>query len=406
MQLTQDQIKAQTELLSFLNSSDKAFVLKGYAGTGKTTLIKHVLQTYEDQRELNKIIDPNSSRKYWVFTATTHKAAEALAESVQSEVRTIHSLLGLAVRNDYTTGKSFLYKKKDAAPVQDAIIVIDESSYIDDHLLHHIMTCTPDSKIIFMGDPNQLTPVKADTTPVFDQNFIEATLSQVVRQDANNTIQHVCAGFRKTIEESVGFPKITLCNEIQHVDKDTFEQMIKDEFSRPDWKQGDSKVLAWTNKTVQRLNKLLFKHCNNRSGFKVGDYVINNSHVGELKTDGEYQLEYVGKAESVGFKGSIIGILGREYFMPNSFDAHSKAKKQALKSNDVASMEIIMEDWVDLRPAYACTVNKSQGSTYQKVFIDLGDLAKCQDAIQLARLLYVAISRAKYQVIFTGDLKK
>lgn len=399
-------IGEEEQMCIMVDDPSHLYLTDHFIVTHNTTLIKHVLQTYEDQRELNKIIDPNSARRYWVFTATTHKAVEALAESVQSEVRTIHSLLGLAVRNDYTTGKSFLYKKKDAAPVRDAIIVIDESSYIDDHLLHHIMTCTPDSKIIFMGDPNQLTPVKADTTPVFDQNFIEATLSQVVRQDANNPIQHVCAGFRKTIEESVGFPKITLCNEIQHVDKDTFEQLIKDEFSRPDWKQGDSKVLAWTNKTVQRLNKLLFKHCNNRTGFKAGDYVINNNHVGELKTDGEYQLDYVGKAESVGFKGSIIGILGREYFMPNSFDAHSKAKKKALQSNDVASMKIIMEDWVDLRPAYACTVNKSQGSTYQKVFIDLGDLAKCQDAIQLARLLYVAISRAKYQVIFTGDLKR
>ena len=65
-----------------------------------------------------------------------------------------------------------------------------------------------------------------------------------------------------------------------------------------------------------------------------------------------------------------------------------------------------MDTWADLRPTFASTVNKAQGSTYDKVFIDLSDFKPMvhKDPIQLARLLYVAMSRAKYQVIFTGDL--
>ena len=64
----------------------------------------------------------------------------------------------------------------------------------------------------------------------------------------------------------------------------------------------------------------------------------------------------------------------------------------------------IERTWIDLRAAYAQTVDKSQGSTYDKVFIDLDDISHCTSGARIARMLYVAVSRARHQVIFTGDL--
>jgi exodeoxyribonuclease V len=58
---------------------------------------------------------------------------------------------------------------------------------------------------------------------------------------------------------------------------------------------------------------------------------------------------------------------------------------------------------VDLRAVFAQTVNKSQGSTYDKVFFDLDDLKKCHNGNTLARLLYVGTSRARHQCFFVGD---
>jgi ATP-dependent exoDNAse (exonuclease V) alpha subunit len=63
-----------------------------------------------------------------------------------------------------------------------------------------------------------------------------------------------------------------------------------------------------------------------------------------------------------------------------------------------------VENWIDLRAAYAQTVNKSQGSTYDRVFIDLDDIRRCNSGDQIARMLYVAVSRAREQVFLTGDL--
>lgn len=53
---------------------------------------------------------------------------------------------------------------------------------------------------------------------------------------------------------------------------------------------------------------------------------------------------------------------------------------------------------------YASTVNKSQGSTYDTVYIDLNDIGKCRDKDQVRRMLYVAVSRARHKVVFTGDI--
>jgi exodeoxyribonuclease-5 len=64
----------------------------------------------------------------------------------------------------------------------------------------------------------------------------------------------------------------------------------------------------------------------------------------------------------------------------------------------------IKESWLDLRAVYASSVHKSQGSTYETVFIDLADIGANWDAISVARLMYVAVSRASKKVVCYGRL--
>lgn len=90
--------------------------------------------------------------------------------------------------------------------------------------------------------------------------------------------------------------------------------------------------------------------------------------------------------------------------MPNSRQAKQDRLKQARADEDFHLVEEMESRWIDLRAAYACTINKAQGSTYDKVFIDLDDIRRCNSGNQIARMLYVAVSRARHQVIFTGDL--
>ena len=95
-------------------------------------------------------------------------------------------------------------------------------------------------------------------------------------------------------------------------------------------------------------------------------------------------------------------IEGYWFFMPYNVADYDKA----LDSASPQLAQLIQEEWIDVRHAYACTIHKSQGSTFKKVYIDLHDMSFIynRDRELFKRLLYVAVSRAKEQVVFTGDI--
>ena len=78
--------------------------------------------------------------------------------------------------------------------------------------------------------------------------------------------------------------------------------------------------------------------------------------------------------------------------------------KDAYACDEKKKAYMIENHYVDLRLAYASTVNKAQGSTYDNVYIDLNDIGKCYDKDQVRRMLYVALSRARHKAVFTGDI--
>jgi ATP-dependent exoDNAse (exonuclease V) alpha subunit len=91
------------------------------------------------------------------------------------------------------------------------------------------------------------------------------------------------------------------------------------------------------------------------------------------------------------------------FFFPKSLEAKNARLKEAKAMEDFHIVARIDSSWIDLRAAYAQTINKSQGSTYDRVYIDLDDLRRCNSGDQIARMLYVGVSRARLQVFMTGD---
>ena len=405
--LTPSQEEAKAEIIAFLLDPDqKYFVLKGVAGTGKTYLIN---QVEKDFVEVTKLLLSTGAYKplKWQYTATTHKAAHALRMATGMDTCTLHSLLSLQLKSNYNTGKNFLVRSTDK-PVSDLIIVVDEASYIDYDLLEAIDTYTINCKVIFMGDPAQLTPIGLNHSPVFLAGFPTHTLTQVVRQSAVHPLSPILQHLREyVLGNTESLPKIATCPELVRLSPTEFNKVIIDEFSTS-WCPAKSKVLAWRNKTVMKYNQMLFTGVNNRSNFEKGDVVINNKAIPNIATDAEVEIAGVFPAQSLlvhghgytVFTGSkMVGV-----FVPDNPTDYKKHLNRAIKDGKTEDVKTIMDTWADLRPVYASTVNKAQGSTYDKVFIDLGDFKTLKDPNQLARLLYVALSRAKYQVVFTGDL--
>lgn len=409
--LTADQQKAKDAFVNFLlDPHERVFVLKGYSGTGKSTLTGHLIETVPNIFKTARLLDPSFKEYDIDLTATTNKAAENLAFISGMSVSTIHSYLGLMIRKDFKTEESFLSRKKNSPDLYHKLLFIDEASFIDRDLLRFIFQIMKDSKIVFMGDPAQLTPVKSGSTPVFDAKWSGAELTQVMRQAGGNPIMDLATKFRHTVNSGEFFSFTPDGHHIRHVTREEFNKLVAQEFERADWKFRDSKLLGWTNKCVINYNHAIREHVGGTPEFQVGDYAICNSFVSalgkSLKTD---QMVCISKISEPVIE---CDVLGRYYtldgaitlFMPNTLEDRNARIKRAKAEEDVHLLEAIDRSWVDLRAAYACTVNKSQGSTFDKVFIDLDDVARCTNGDMIARMLYVGVSRARYQVILTGDL--
>lgn len=414
--LTPDQEQAKDAFHGFLlNPAESVFVLEGYSGTGKSTLVKVLLEEIPKVSKVAELIYQNKFRYDVELTATTNKAAEALRTNIGGlySVSTIHAKLGLRVHTDYYKNTTTLIPRDKHLVVEDTILFIDEASFIDEVLLKHIFTMTKNCKVVFIGDPAQLLTVGCDQSPVFSRGFKGAKLEKVVRQAEGNPIIELSTLFRNTVNTGKYFSFVPDGVAVQHLPRDQFEQSICAEFLRPDWRYDHSKVLAWTNKTVINYNHAINNLISGDPLFSAGDYAVVNRYITDknnntFKTDELVHVVRKSDPEfSYGLEGHYYTIQGSrqaEFFMPNSLQEKKDLIAQATREKNVKMLTHIDTKWIDLRSAFACTINKSQGSTFKKVFIDLDDLKKCSNGNQLARLLYVGVSRASDQVIFTGDL--
>lgn len=202
LNLNPDQKQAINEIDEFLKSDQEIFILQGYAGSGKTTI-------------LNGITDYlNKKKVQTLLMAPTGRAAKVLREKV-GEANTIHktiyNLSTIELKDDKEdAGKSIKYKfPLDESPVK-SVLIIDEASMVSSMQSHHeIFTFgsgillddllsfskLPDSgnKIIFVGDPAQLPPVGDSNSLALEQDYFinkgfkvkAAALRQVMRQDDN-----------------------------------------------------------------------------------------------------------------------------------------------------------------------------------------------------------------------------
>ena len=213
---------------------------------------------------------------------------------------------------------------------------------------------------------------------------------------------------RKVVTREEKWPElITDLNYIMHKSRNDFNQAIRDEFSKPDWKPSEAKILSWTNATAINYNKLVHQHLTGNDHFAVGDYVICNSFQEKLKLPVESLVRIASMIpiEMQGIPGYSITVTNNttRFFLPHNRKMLQKRINHLYQTNPMEANHL--KDYsIDLRLAYASTINKAQGSTYKKVFLDLDDVGKCIDSDNLARLMYVGSSRPSQQLIFTGSL--
>lgn len=446
--LTNEQQKVVEDFKQFMHSNEKFFLLAAPAGTGKTFLTKYLYSNVYRK-------DPALINKYaCVFTATTHKAAEALTNQLNStgntnklplEAITIHSLLGLEVNYDLNKGETLLKLRDNAHIIYNSIIFVDECSMIDKTLLKFINCRVCNSKVIFIGDDKQLPPVKCNKVPpVFEMpNLEKHTLTKPMRNLQHEELVELCSQLRERIATNEVKPIVAKDN-IIYLPTKKFESKLKEDFINSSVTR---RILAYTNKQVNYYNNLIAKFRGKPQYYNEGDcYVLadtarcrHNTKVDaglcssilpvdtevrimeleDLTYDDMYDIKYYRARVKIPY----LDVDGNErkdspetyMYIPESYETYksllSRLKTKASKEKDEFTRKSYWRDYfrakelfVDLRYRDASTVHKAQGATLKDVYIDLSDLGTCTNADTFNKLLYVAVSRAKEHVYLTGSL--
>ena len=413
--LSSDQDNAFKRITNFiLDPAQYHLILRGFAGTGKSTLLRHVFDSLPKINKLADVTGDNDTGIDMLLTATTNKAAGALMQTTGRGANTIHSELSLIVQRDPLTQKPELTDTDRSKIIRNKLIVIDEAYMADIPTLKFINQYTENCKFLWVGDPAQLLPVGLSYMPLIGEKFPEVSLNEIIRQQADSPIIQLATLCRFAVETGRFFKFKPDGDIIKHVDRTQFGKLMLDSFDETYGIPGGTKVLSWTNKTAQHWNGHVKQTMKGTMQVRIGDYLVCNKAISTKKcrinTDQVVQVTDMHPVESdEGLAGHMYTLNNSHVaFMPDVLDEKVALLKTLRKQKDpVADTRIaaIEDTWIDLRDEYACTVNKSQGSTYGTTFIDLADIGKCNMQNQLARLLYVSISRPRDKIVFTGDIR-
>lgn len=420
--LNQDQQAAEDAIFQFLLSSEKEFVITGPAGTGKTFLMGHitnaVLPVYENACQMLGL-DPVNYEV--VFTATTNKAAEVLQNATGVPCPTIHSFLALKVTDDYDTGISKIIRTPAWTVHKKKLIFIDEASMIDSALYNFLHLGTDNTcKIIYIGDHCQMAPVFEKISPVYVTPKHYVQLNQPVRNVGQPALVDLCNRLRHTVETLEFFPIDPVPGVIDYLDPAQAQSFIDQTFQV---ENTDSRILCYHNARVQEYNQ----HIRNLRGypaqFSVGEHLVNANALQivdrMLRVEEEFKVAYAGPQPYVinvcGKKGGaeleVYDIQLEDRYgcyintrIPSSPAHFKELSRYFAKNKSWNEFFWLKNGFPDLRPRDAATVYKAQGSTYDTVFLDLTNIGKCTQTDQLARMLYVGVSRARSRVLLFGQL--
>ena len=410
--LTKCQESAIKEFTKFaINPSQIFFNLSGNSGTGKSTTVPYLIKAMLTANKTNKVLGSEGKPITRIaYCASTHKAARVLSDEVGGTVTTIHSMFSLTRGFDRDTGDEYYFKnpKKNVQFLPDTLLVIDEVSLIDETLFKLITKHLPNNcKVVLIGDSNQLPPINHVNSPVYSKSFPITYLTTPTRFDNEELIEF--SNELRLAVEGNKLPKLNEGNHIKILDREQFNNaMVLTN------KQGfNVKTIAWRNKTVGKYSDLIHKELYGDAKYNVGQKLLAKSSfktaAGDLiNSQTELLIEQPPKEiikniydetlefmELVTDKGTI--------HIPNNKAKAMKAIKYLKDNKEWAAWYGKKDFFAEVINSYSITVHMSQGSTYDYIFIDLQDIMANKRFNEMLRLLYVAGTRGRKEVlIYTG----
>ncbi|MDR0393935.1 MAG: AAA family ATPase [Tannerella sp.] len=438
---TPEQDLAMQALSEFLVShdSDRILLLKGYAGTGKTTLLGATVKMMDALHQKAVLMAP-TGRAAKVFSEYAHHSAFTIHKKIYRQQSFSHEFSGFSLSDNLHKDTVFIVDEASMISNEYTGTAVFGSGYLLDDLIHYIYT-GENCRLILTGDPAQLPPVTLTYSPALSVGYLakyhlkvtEIQLTQVVRQQQDSGIllnaTHIREALRKGKIDM--YPKIRTehFTDIQKINGSELIEEISSAYSRDG--MDDTIIICRSNKNANIYNngirnRILYREEELSSGDRLmvvkNNYFWSKAHKDhEFIANGEMvQVLRVRRTEEMyGFRFCTVLVRFEDYdtemelkIMPDTLQSESPALSKEQNDRLFASVsegyayirtkseriKKIKEDpyfnAIQVKYAYAVTCHKAQGGQWSNVFLDIGYVTEEMMGEDFYRWLYTAFTRA------------
>lgn len=453
-QFNRNQRNAANLISTFIdNAETQAFILRGHAGTGKTTIIQALI-AYLRSMEIPVVL-----------LASTGRAAKIVAEKARFDAETVHKHIYIIDKEQLDEQKKIRrlsFKLRENTFTSNAVFIVDECSMISDHnsgsvfiqygsgrLLADLFCYAGNRKVIFSGDPSQLPPVKFPYSPALNAAYLgsahnkktmQAGLDETMRFSQNSGIFRITDYLRRKVaSNSTDSLRIVASG---YTDVEVIfdkEAMIEHYVQRIRATGLESQIfITLSNKQANEVNlrvrQLLFRKY---AVLQEGEFlmVVQNNYLHNIANGEHIRVEEISNAteKRAGLtfrkiKATVSDLngqrliaafiiedlllnlepsLGNEQEASLFIDFIIRTKEKGIKQRDPAFLDALLRDpylnALRVKYGYAVTCHKAQGGEWPHVYVMLeGSMFYLEKNYQ-HRWAYTALSRSSKKLYLLGN---
>lgn len=446
---TEGQATVMYHLAAFLLSKKETptYILRGYAGTGKTSLVKALVRTL-----------PSIGMKF-VLMAPTGRAAKVLSSYTGQSASTIHRKIYQT--KTFPDGSIRIARAENR--LKDALFIVDEASMIGeqkefggssllDDLLCYVFSGER-CRLLLIGDTAQLPPVGSSKSPALDCDYLKSEfpitaatfeLTEVKRQALESGILYNATDVRELLQGNLYEYQLPIFhldgfNDIKKIEPEEFEELLYGVFANG--YDNEAVIICKSNKRANMFNQAIRGRILNIEGeIATGDklMIVKNNY---YWSEGSQTISFIANGdmaelrkikhfeEMYGFRFADVELAFTDY--PDQPNIEAKVLLDTLYSNSPSLTEeenkqlfaAIEEDYMDIpnrrqryeemrknpwfnalqiKFAYALTCHKTQGGQWNTVFLDSSLNQKETLEVEDLRWIYTALTRAQERVYFVN----
>jgi len=441
---TKEQHAALVEIADFIGSQEEnILLLKGYAGTGKTSLLGALVKALNEVNQKTILLAP-TGRAAKVFSEYAGQQAFTIHKKIYRQKTFSNDFEGFMLADNLHSHTLFIVDESSMISNRSTGSAAFGSGYLLNDLIQYISSGAY-CKLILMGDTAQLPPVSETESPAlnikclhqYSSRIREIRLTEVVRQDSESGILFNATHIRESLRRARCnlYPHIRLnpFDDIEKVSGDNLIEKISAAYSRDG--MDETILICRSNKRANQYNNgirnlILYREEEISSGDRL--MIVKNNYFWTEKTK---EVDFLANGEMVevlrvrrtcqmyGFCFCDLLVRLQDYdmelYMRVLLDTLQDESPSLSKEQSDKLFFQIMEDYADIpskagkikkikvdpyynavqiKYAYAITCHKAQGGQWKNVFLDIGYVSQEMLGENFYRWLYTAVTRATHRL--------